>query len=123
MYANNEINSSNEDDNNKKYSLLFMAMNDQDAFSNNEDINHEDLDEEGEVNLEGELICALHEWKKLKMKNASLKEQSRESKRYVYETNGETDIIILKSQLEEARKIEEVLTNKIKEMKDICHKK
>jgi hypothetical protein len=103
--------------------LLFMAMNDQDELSNNEDINHEDSDEEGEVNLEGELICALHELKKLRMKNASLKEQLRESKKDLYETNGETEIISLKRQLEEARKIEEVLTNKLKEMEDICHKK
>jgi hypothetical protein len=56
MYANDESISSDKDDNNTKHALLFMAMNDQEELSNNEYINHEDSDEEGEVNLEGELI-------------------------------------------------------------------
>jgi hypothetical protein len=79
MYANDEINSFDEDDDNSEY-VLFMAINDQYELSNNKYINHEDSDEEGEVNLEGELICALQELKKPRMKNASLKEQLRESK-------------------------------------------
>jgi hypothetical protein len=44
-------------------------------------------------------------------------------KRDDYETNGELEIISIKMNLEESRKIEEVLTNKIKEMEDTCHKK
>ena len=53
---------------------------------------------------------------KLKKKNALLKEQLRKYKEEHYETNGETEIISLKIQLEEANKIEEFLTNKLKEM-------
>jgi hypothetical protein len=49
-------------------------MDDQDVPSNNEDLNHEDLDDEGEENLEGEIICSLHKLEKLGMINGSLKE-------------------------------------------------
>jgi len=58
MNANDETISSDEYDNNSK-DVLFMAMNDQYELSNNEGINHEDSDDEGEINIEGELICAL----------------------------------------------------------------
>jgi hypothetical protein len=57
------------------------------------------------------------------MKNSSLKEPLRESKIDIYDNNGENEIINLKRQLEEARKIEEVLTNRVNEMEGICHKR
>jgi hypothetical protein len=41
---------------------------------------HEDPDEEGEVNIEGELIFSLNEMEKLKKKNDFLKEHLRKSK-------------------------------------------
>lgn len=87
------------------------------------DINHEESDNKGEVNLEGALICALSELEKIRKKNALLKEQLRKYKEEHCETNGETNIISLKTKLEETRKIEEVLTNRLKEMEDSCHKK
>jgi hypothetical protein len=54
-----------------------MAINE---LSNDETSKHEDPNEEGEVNLEGELIYALSELEKLRKKNESLKEQLRKSK-------------------------------------------
>ena len=60
---------------------------------------HEDPDEEGEVNIEGELICSLSELEKLRKKNESLKEQSRKSKVECHEPNSETKNIGLKIQL------------------------
>jgi hypothetical protein len=119
MYANDEGNSSDEEDNNTK-DVLFMAINE---FSDDETSKHEDPDEEGEVNLEGELICALSELKKLRKKNESLKEQLRKSKGEHHEPNGETEFIGLKRQLEEEKRIEEILANKLKEMEDIFHER
>jgi hypothetical protein len=43
---------------NRTQDILIMAINE---FSNDETLKHEDHDEEGEVNHEGELICALRE--------------------------------------------------------------
>ena len=57
MYSNDEGNSSDEEDNNTE-DFLFMAINE---FSDDETSKHEDLNEKGEVNLEGELIYALSE--------------------------------------------------------------
>jgi hypothetical protein len=48
-----------------------MAIN---KFPNDETSNNEDPDEEGEINLAGELIYAPSELKKLRKKNESLKE-------------------------------------------------
>jgi hypothetical protein len=67
-----------------------MAINE---LSNDETSKHEDPYEEGEVNLEGELICALSELKKLRKKNESLEEQLRKPKGEHHEPNGETETI------------------------------
>jgi hypothetical protein len=119
MYSNDEGNSSDEEDNNTE-DFLFMAINE---FS--EDEKHEYPDEEGEVNidLEGELIFSLSVLKKLRNKNESLKEQLRKSKGEHHEPNGETETIGLKIQLEEEKRIEEILENKLKEMEDIFHER
>jgi hypothetical protein len=118
MYAHDEGSSSDEEDNNTK-DVLFMAINE----LSDETSNHEDPDEEGEVNLEGELICALNELEKLRKKNESLKEQLRKSKGECHEPNSETKTIGLKRQLEETKRIEEILATKLKEMEDIFHQR
>jgi hypothetical protein len=47
---------------------------DTNELSDGETLKHEDLDEEGDVNLEFELICSLSELKKIRKRNESLKE-------------------------------------------------
>lgn len=69
MYVNGDNNSSDEDDSNTNDGL-FMAI---DELSDNEDLNNEELDDQVEVNIEGELIFALGELEKLRKKNAPLK--------------------------------------------------
>jgi len=64
-YANDAGNSSDEEDKNTE-DVLFMAINE---LSNDETSKHEDPYEEGEVNLEGELIFALSELEKFRKKN------------------------------------------------------
>ena len=54
-----------------------MAINE---LFDNEDVNLEEFDNEAEVNLQGELICALSELEKLTMKNTLLKERLRKYK-------------------------------------------
>jgi hypothetical protein len=90
----------------------------------NEDKEMMDSEEEektktdGEVDLEEELICALSEIKKLRKKNLKQKKQLRKYEEK--DTNSKTKmsqsleeleniIISLKNQLEEARRIEEVV--------------
>lgn len=73
MYANDERSSSDENGRIKKY-VLFIAISVKDELSDNEDINQEYFDDEGEVNLEGELIYALSELEKLGKKKVFLKE-------------------------------------------------
>ena len=54
-------------------------------------MNNEEFDDGAEVNLEGELMCALSELEKLRKKNALLKEWLTKYKEEYYETNGETE--------------------------------
>jgi hypothetical protein len=79
---------------------------DTNELSDDETLKREDLDEEGDVNLEFELICALSELKKIRKRNESLKEQLRKSKEEHHDSNGETKIICLKIQSEEEKIIE-----------------
>ena len=62
------------------------------------------------VDLERQLMCALDENKKLKEKNALLEESKRENA----EDHEET-IVGLKTQVEEANRIAEVLTSQLQE--------
>jgi len=92
-------------------------------FSNDETLKHKDTNEEGEFNIEGELIYALSELKKIGKKNESLKEQLRKSKGEHHEPNGEADTIGLKRKLEEEKIIEQLLENELKEMMNIFHER
>jgi len=78
----------------------------------------EKTETDGEVDLEEELICALSEIKKLRKNNLKQKKQLRKYEEK--DTNSKTKmsqsleeleniIISLKNQLEEARRIEEVV--------------
>jgi hypothetical protein len=72
------------------------------------------------VNMEGELISALEEISRLKKNNRLRKEQLQIYKEKDNEIR--EDIVILKIQLEEAKRKEEILMNQIKEKENICDK-
>jgi hypothetical protein len=83
-------------------------------FENDE----EDYEEEGEVDLEAELISALSELKKERKKNKSLKGELLKLKESSQSPNSEEDqqmIMKLKFQVEEARRIEEILRSQLEE--------
>jgi hypothetical protein len=84
------------------------------------DDNEEKSEVEGEVNLEEELISSLEELRKYKKKNKSLKEQlveyeekqkSREKEVSKNIKELEQIIIELKTELQETKRIEEVILN------------
>jgi hypothetical protein len=104
--------------------LLFMGMKNNDVDNN--EANYED---EGEVNLEEELISALEELRKYKKKNKSLREQLSEyeeaqksREREVSKTIKETGKVIndLKTQLQEAKIIEEVILKQLNDREQDC---
>jgi hypothetical protein len=108
LYSKDDISSSNmsEDDG----ELLFMGMKNHDVGNNEENI-----EDEGEVNLEEEFISALEELRKYKNKNKSLRQQLSEyeeaqnsREREVSKTIKEIGQVIndLKTQLHEAKRIE-----------------
>ena len=72
------------------------------------------------VDIEGELIRALKEISRLKKKNRLRKQQLQFYKEKDNEIS--EDIFILKIQLKEAKRKEEILMNQIKEKENICDK-
>jgi hypothetical protein len=83
----------------------------------------EEEDIDGEVNLEAELISALEEIDRLREENIKQKKQlqKHEKKDHDLEETKKT-IIILKTQLEEAKRIEEVVRSQLKEKEENCEK-
>ena len=71
-------------------------------------------DEDAIVDMEGELISALEEIDRLRIKKRKQKQLLIQ-----YETN-RTDISLLKLELEEAKKIEEVLKKQLAESRSRC---
>jgi hypothetical protein len=107
--------------------LLFMGMNTQ----NNNIDNEENSESEGEVDLEEELISALEELRKYKKKNKLLRaqlqefEESHQSREIdASRTIKESEQIIsdLKSQLLEAKRIEEVILKQLNDREQVCEK-
>jgi hypothetical protein len=101
--------------------LLFMGIETQ---NNVVDDNKENYEVEAEVDLEGELISALEELRGYKNKNKALREQPleheekqklREKEVSVTIKESEQMIIDLKTQLQEAKRIEEVISKQINE--------
>jgi hypothetical protein len=106
-----------EDD---KTELLFMGMESQNKVVDD----NEENSEVEEVDLEGELINALEELRKYKRKRKSLKEKlleyegkqiSREKEISKTIKESEQIIIDLKTELQEAKRIEEVISKQINE--------
>jgi hypothetical protein len=119
LYSKDDSSSSDEDDDsdNDSRRLLFMVLDTQDETIEN---NEGEYEEEGEVNLEEELIGALSDLRITKKKNNSLKEElsklkegfQNPSKNY---EEAKQAIIDLKIHLEEAKVIKETLNRQLGE--------
>jgi hypothetical protein len=123
FYTEENNNSSEESEEEDKSEHLFMGIETQNNHTkNNFEIEEENSEVEGEVDLEVELISALDELRKYKRKNKSLREQLSEyeeahksREREVSKTIKETGKVIndLKTQLQEAKRIEEVILKQL----------
>jgi hypothetical protein len=119
LCANNDDDPSYDEDNDssiedKLNEFTLMAKEDYDNNSTGSDVN----EEETMVDMEGELISALEEIDRLRIKNRKqrqlLKQFEKDSKEL-----GE-DLVLLKVELEEAKKIEETLKQQLLEKKARC---
>jgi hypothetical protein len=93
---------------------MLMAMGDID----DEHTGGEMDDEEAVVDMEGELISALEEIDRLRIKNIKQKQLliqfEKDSKQH------DEDFALLKVELEEAKKIEDIMKQQLSEKKAIC---
>jgi hypothetical protein len=98
----------------KANDFMLMAKEDYD----NKSIGSDDNDEEAVVDLEGELIRALEEIDRLRTKNRKQKQLLTQ-----FEKDGkklDEDFALLKVELEEAKKIEDILKQQLSEKKVRC---
>jgi hypothetical protein len=123
LYSKDDSSSSDEDDDsdNDSRRVLFMALETQEETTEN---NEGDYEEEGEVNLEEELISALSDLRIERKKNKSLKEELSKLKEGFQNPRKNSEeakktIIDLRIQLEESKVIEETLKRQLEEKKKI----
>jgi len=96
-----------------------MGMNTQ----NNDVYDEENFEFEGEVDIEGELISALEELRKYKKRNKSLRElleyegKQKSKRKGSFNNHQESKqvIIDIKTQLQESKRIEEVISKQLNE--------
>jgi hypothetical protein len=118
LVANNDNSSEDTDSDSscedKANDFVLMAKEDHDNKSTGSD----DNEEEAVVDLEGELISALEEIDRLRSKNRKLKQLltqfEKDSKK------PDEDLALLKVELEEAKKIEDILKQQLSEKKLRC---
>jgi hypothetical protein len=118
LVANNDNSSEDTDSDssckNKENDFMLMDKEDYD----NKSIGSDDNDEEAVVDMEGELISALEEIDRLKIKNRKQKQLliqfEKENKK------PDEDFALLKVELEEANKIEDILKQQLSEKKVRC---
>jgi hypothetical protein len=118
LVANNDNSSEDTDSDSscedKANDFMLMAKEDYD----NKSIGSDDNDEEAVVDMEGELISALEEIDRLRIKNRKKKQLliqfEKESKK------PDEDFALLKVELEEAKKIEDILKQQLSEKKVRC---
>jgi hypothetical protein len=118
LVVNND-NSSEESDSDsscddKTNDFVLMAKEDHD----NKSIGSIDNEEEAVVDLEGELINALEEIDRLRFKNRKLKQVLTQFEKDNKEPD--EDLALLKVELEEAKKIEDILKQQLSEKKLRC---
>jgi hypothetical protein len=118
LVANNDNSSEDTDSDSscedKANDFMLMAKEDYD----NKSIGSDDNDEEVVVDMEGELISALEEIDRLRIKNRKQKQLliqfEKDSKQ------PDEDFALLKVKLEEAKKIEDILKQQLSEKKASC---
>jgi hypothetical protein len=118
LVANNDNSSEDTDSDSscedKANDFMLMAKEDYD----NKSIGSDDNDEEVVVDMEGELISALEEIDRLRIKNRKQKQLliqfEKDSKQ------SDEDFALLKVKLEEAKKIEDILKQQLSEKKASC---
>ena len=92
-------------------------------FEENIENNEDNCEEQGEVNLEGELISALCDLEKERNKNKQLKEELSKMKESIQDSINPEEtkkvFIDLKFKLEKARMIEETLRKQLEEKERI----
>jgi hypothetical protein len=115
LVANNDNSSEDTDSDssneNKPNDFVLMAKEDHD----NEGTGSDDNEEEAVVDLEGELISALEEIDRLRSKNRKLKQVLTQ-----FEKEPDEECALLKVELEEAKKIEDILKQQLSEKKLRC---
>jgi hypothetical protein len=120
LCVNNEDDPSDDEDNDssiedKLNDFILMAKED---YDNIESIGSDENDEEAVVDMEGELISALEEIDRLRIKNRKQKQLliqfEKDSKQ------PDEDFALLKVELEEAKKIEDILKQQLSEKKARC---
>jgi hypothetical protein len=118
LCANNDNSSEDIDSNSscedKVNDFMLMAIGDLDDEYTGSDMN----DEEVVVDMEGELISALEEIDRLRLKKRKQKQLLMQ-----FEKNGKEpseDFVLLKVELEEAKKIEDILKQQLAEKKVRC---
>jgi hypothetical protein len=119
LCANNDDDPSDDEDNDssiedKLNDFILMAKEDYDNNSTGSDVN----EEEDVVDMEGELISALEEIDRLRIKNRKQIQLLIQFEKDSKEPN--EDLALLKVELEEAKKIEEILKQQLSENKARC---
>jgi hypothetical protein len=108
LCINNEDDPSDDEDNDshiedKLNDFILMSKEDHDNDSTGSEVNEEEV----VVDMEGELISALEEIDKLRIKNRKQRQLLIQFEKYSKEPN--EDLVLLKVELEEAKKIEDIL--------------
>jgi hypothetical protein len=132
FYTEENNNSSEESEEEEESEHLFMGIETQNNHTKNTfDIEEENSEVEGEVDLEAELISALDELRKYKKKNKLLRgqllefeqaQQTREKEVSKTIKESEKIIIDLKTQLQEVKRNKEILNEQFKEKQQVCKK-
>lgn len=117
----NDVDSSEASDSelsceNKENDFMLMAIEDLDIEYTESDMN----DEDDVVDMEGELISALEEIDKLRLKKRKQKQLLMQYEKNVKEPSA--NCILLNVELEEAKKIEDILRQQLTVNKTICEK-
>jgi hypothetical protein len=120
LCANNEDDPSDDEDNDssiedKLNDFILMAKED---YDNIESIGSDENDEEAVVDMEGELISALEEIDRLRIKNRKQKQLLMQFEKDSKQPD--EDFALLKVELEEAKKIEDILKRQLSEKKARC---
>jgi hypothetical protein len=119
LCVNNEDDPSDDEDNDspiedKLNDFILMAKEDYDNKSTGSEFNEEEV----VVDMEGELISALEEIDKLRIKNRKKRQLLIQFEKDSKEPD--EDLVLLKVELEEAKKIEDILKRQLSEKKARC---